>query len=172
LRTKEGKVKISMRAQRKGEFEEWPLNHLFITGGILLLLFLEGVFIVAGHGAWRIAILIALWIASFPVIHFSMCRKCNYYGKRCPIPGEGNLVHILFKKKEGPTGFLGWMGVVLCYVMRLGYPVIFLDKNSVWIGAIYATTFLVYMIILGRVLGCPNCVKVECPMNPDWGMTQ
>ena len=161
-----------MRAQRKGEFEEWPLNHQFIVGAILALLFLEGLFIVARHGALHIAILIALWIASFPVIHFSMCRKCRYYGKRCPIPGEGNFVHLLFRKKEGPTGLLNWMGVLLCYVMRLGYPVIFLDKNSIWIGIIYATTFLVYMLILGRVLGCPNCIKTECPMNPDWSRTQ
>lgn len=48
------------------------MNHLVITGGMLLLLFLEGMFIVAEYGTLHIFILIILWVTSFPVIHFSL----------------------------------------------------------------------------------------------------
>ena len=162
---------LDLGPERQCEFQEWPLRHLVIMGGMLLLLFLEGAWIVSGFGAVHVVILLMLWILSFPVIHFSLCRKCIYYGKRCPIPGEGNLAHILFEKKEGPIGPLNWAGVLLCYVMRLGYPALFLvlypERYSFLVGVIYALTFVLMFLMLFYAIGCPNCMKTECPMNPD-----
>ncbi len=164
---------MEIRPKRCGEFEEWPLSHLAVVGGMLLLMFLEGALIVSIFGGLHVVVLIVLWVASFPVIQFSLCRKCLYYGKRCPVPGEGNLANLLFEKKEGPAGFMDYMGVVLCYAMRLGYPAIFLflypEKYSRLTGLIYALTIVLFFMILANVIGCPNCMKTECPMNPDAG---
>jgi hypothetical protein len=160
-----------IRPRRKAEFQEYPLSHLVVMGGMLILLFLEGVFIVSRLGWGHIIVLLVLWLASFPLIQFSLCRKCFYYGKRCPVPGEGNLAHILFDKKAGGTGLFNWMGAVLTYAMRLGYPVIFLllypERYSILVSVIYALTFVIFLLILVNVVGCPNCMNTDCPMNPD-----
>ncbi len=163
-------MKIGIRARRKNRYEEWPLHQVAIIGALKLLLVAEGIVILAGHGLIHVGILLLLWLLSYPVIHFGMCRKCCYYGRRCPVPGEGNLVHLLFKKSEKPAGVFGFLLAVLTYVMRFGYPVHFLVNYEYnWIfPTIYYATILVFFLILGRFIGCPNCQKVECPMNPDW----
>ncbi len=163
-------MKIGIRASRKSSYEEWPLRQLAIIGALKLLLVAEGIVILSGYGLIHIGILLLLWLLSYPVIHFGLCRKCRYYGRRCAVPGEGNLVHLFFQKSEEPAGVSGFLLAVLSYVMRLGYPILFLVRYEYhWIfPAVYYGTILLFFLVIGRFIGCPNCQKVECPLNPDW----
>ena len=165
-------MKISVRASRKGRFEQWPLAHAILLGTLKLLLFLQGAAIVLPHGAAHVAVLVLLWILSYPVIHYGMCRTCVYYGRRCPVPGEGNLVHRLFDKRESSPGLAAWSLVGLCYLMRLGYPLLFLigphSRPAWWHGAFYVFSIVVFFLVLTRVIGCPYCTRYACPLNPDY----
>ncbi len=160
------------RPKRKEKFEQWPPSHRLLMGGMLGLLFLEGAVIVSRFGAIHILILLILWIISFPVIHFSLCRKCYNCGKRCAIPGEGELANLLFEKREGPPGLFNWLGTALSYVIRLGYPAAFLilypERYSTTMAVIYELTFIMFLLLDARVIGCPNCMNKNCPLNPDY----
>ncbi len=155
--------------QEECKYDEWPITHLVVMGMILLLMFLEGLLIVSEYGALHVIVFIILWVASFPVIHYSACRKCMYYGKRCPVPGEGNLVHLLFEKSDSPAHFVDYIGVMLCYGMRLGYPLILLFFNDSLIkltALILMLTVVLFFLIHSQIIGCPHCKKTKCPANP------
>lgn len=160
------------KAKRRGEFEEWPAVHRIIMGGLLLFMFLQGAWIVSGFGAVHILILLILWAGSFPVIHYSLCRKCRNCGRKCAIPGEGDLAHLFFKKNEGPPGAINWLGTALCYLIRLGYPAAFLilypENYSALATVIYILTPVVFLFLDSRVIGCPNCLNLRCPLNPGY----
>jgi len=135
----------------------------------MAFLFLEGAFILASHGTGHVVVLVFLWVFSYPVIHYGVCRKCRYYGLRCPVPGEGNLVHHFFERSHEDPGAAGYFMGGVCYLMRLGYPAYFLIfYESPWLlRAVYPLTVLAFIVVLGRIIGCPNCLKEECPMNPS-----
>ena len=151
-------------------YEEWPVLHQLMTGGMLLLLYLEGMLVVSEHGSLHMAVLTFLWIASFPVIHYFMCRKCHNYGRACPIPLEGGLVHFFYKKSNDPPGILGWAGVGLCYLMRLGYPLMFFylywGDYSIFLVLIYILTISLFSLILRYAVGCPHCGNKDCFLCP------
>lgn len=165
-------MKIRVRASRKGTFEQWPLAYTIIVGTLKLLLFLQGALIVLPHGGAHVVILALLWILSYPVIYYGMCRSCVYYGKRCPVPGEGALVHRFFDRCEQPPGLAAWSLVGLCYLMRLGYPFLFLmgshPRPALWQGALYVISILAFITVLTRGIGCPYCTRYSCPLNPDY----
>ena len=163
-------MQLNWRPPKKGHFEEWPPQHRMIIGGIKALLFLEGVFILLPYGAIHIAALIILWIFSYPVIFYGMCRKCLNYGRKCPVPGEGDLVGRFFERCDDPPGVSGWFMVGLCYLMRLIYPAVFLFRYDYhWFySMIYILTILFFFTALGRLVACPNCRNERCFLNPDY----
>lgn len=142
-------------------------------GGILLFLFLQGAWIVYPYGTIGIAVLTILWVVSFPVIHFFLCRHCYNCGKRCAIPGEGDLANLLFKPKPGSPGLTNWLGTALSYLLRMGYPAALLilhpENHTAWIKIVYPLTLVVFLTIDSRVFGCPYCKNILCPLNPDYG---
>ncbi len=164
---------ISLRARRKGQFEQWPPLYTGAIGALTLLLFLEGIFIVAPHGLFHVSVVLVLWILSYPVIYYGMCRTCTYYGRRCPVPGEGSLVHYFLNRREASPGWSAWTMVGLCYVMRLGYPLICLVRFHTpwWYGVVYGFSIMAFTVVLTRMIGCPYCTRNTCPLNPDYGFT-
>ena len=97
------------------------------------------------------------------------CRYCIYYGKKCPIPLEGSCVHKFFEKKKKSFGYMQLVWATVTYGFRVFLPVIFIFRYEMtgW-GISYFSLLTVFWIIHLRFTGCPNCINVQCPLNPDY----
>lgn len=158
------------RAKRKKELNEFSAGDKIINSLLLLLLFFTGLYISLQMGVEAVVLHIVSWILSFVVIYAGACRYCAYYGKGCPVPLEGGLVHIFFKKKDSGFGItqLAWAG--LTYALRVIIPTIAVIKLGLFVeGIIFYSIFILFNILHSLVVGCPNCINRDCPLNPDFG---
>ena len=88
------------------------------------------------------------------------------------MPGEGNLAHLFFKQSDSPEQLVDYLGVMLCYGMRIGYPLALLfikGEGFNLIGFILILTTILFFMIHMKVIGCPHCKKTTCPGNPHRG---
>lgn len=153
------------RNQRVAEFS-LPINY---PSAILLgLVFAGGLGITWTQNIWAAGAYLVLWALSYLVIYAGTCRNCLYYGKKCPIPLEGSCVHKFFKKTDRPFGYLQLLWATAAYGFRVILPVIviFRDRMVAW-GILYFSTLSLFWIVHLRFTGCPNCINIQCPLNPD-----
>lgn len=158
------------RAKRKKKLNEFSAGDKMINSVLLLLLFITGLDISLQMGSQAVILYVVSWLLSFVVIYAGACRYCAYYGKSCPIPLEGGMVHRFFKKKDSGFGItqLAWAGVT--YALRVIIPTIVAVKLGLIIeGIIFYFIFILFNILHSQVAGCPHCINRNCPLNPDFG---
>lgn len=158
-----------LRPKRKEKIGEFSASTNY--PGIILLtaLFVCGLLILIDQGILFMAAYIILWILSYAIIYAGTCRYCVYYGKRCPIPLEGSCVHFFFEKSKKPFGYMQLVWATLVYILRILLPVTIIFKyNLLGWGILYFSLFALFWIIHLRVTGCPNCINIQCPLNPDY----
>ena len=158
-----------IRPRRKGRITTFSPGRNWLTTLLLAALFLMGLAI-----SWRglyltgVAVYCLLWAASYIIIFAGACRYCAYYGKSCPIPLEGGIVHRFFAKKDKGFGPIQLAWAPVAYALRAGVPVsvIIIYGQYGW-GVSYAGILLLFWIIHLRLIGCPNCINTACPLNPE-----
>jgi hypothetical protein len=157
-----------IRPERKAWIQAFTFRRNRATALLLAALFLMGLTIAwRGMNLWGVAAYFLLWVASYGVIFAGACRYCAYYGKNCPIPLEGGLVHRFFVKKDTGFGFAQLAWATLAYGLRVAVPVLIIIREGLygW-GAAYAGILVLFWIIHLRYIGCPNCINTACPLNP------
>ena len=138
-----------------------------MTIGLFVALFVCGLFISNGAGWEGLCTYMALWVASYGVIYAGTCRYCSYFGKQCPIPLEGSMVHRFLGKKENGFGYIQLFWAAVAYSLRILVPVIviFTDRRYGW-GVLFLAVFVLFWINHLWIAGCPHCVNDQCPLNP------
>jgi len=158
-----------LRPNRKEKIAEFSIPKNYPSIVLIAALFVCGLLILINHGLLAIVAYLGLWIISYGIIYAGTCRYCAYYGKRCPVPLEGSCVHHLFKKSKKSFGYmqLGWASVV--YVLRTALPLLIIFKYELygW-GITYFSILALFWIVHLRFTGCPNCINIQCPLNPDY----
>jgi len=158
-----------LRPTRKGKLTEFrPENNLL---SILFLgtLFLIGLIISSYDGLRGVTLYLGLWAISYFIIYAGTCRYCVYYGKKCAIPLEGSCVQRFFEKKDSGFGWIQLVWATVVYLLRILVPSVMIirDRLMIW-GLVYAVTLAIFWIIHLRFTGCPNCINIECPLNPEY----
>jgi hypothetical protein len=155
--------------KRKRRLTEFTIREYGINGVLLTILFLLGLFL-SWKLSWFAALLyLVFWAASYAVLYAVTCRNCTNYGKSCPVPFEGSCVQRFFGRGE-KFGFMAGLGAVSAYFLRvcIPYAAIFL-MGSMFDFILYTGLFAGFFYVLLYHTGCPNCVNVRCPFNPDFG---
>lgn len=155
------------RLRCKERLPFFPARKKTATILLLISMFACGLFISADAGWIGITTYIELWIASYAIIYAGTCRYCTYFGKQCPIPLEGSMVHRFFKKKQSGFGYLQLLWATVVYLLRVLMPVIviFIHRLYAW-GLVFFAIFVLFWINHLWVAGCPHCINDECPLNP------
>lgn len=156
-----------IRPKRKAHVHAFTFAQNRLTALLLAALFLMGLSI-----SWRylnllgVAAYFLLWAASYGVIFAGTCRYCAYYGRSCPVPLEGGLVHRFFPKKDTGFGFAQLAWATVAYGLRVTVPLLVIIREGLygW-GAAYAGVLALFWIIHLRIIGCPNCINSSCPLN-------
>ena len=158
-----------LRPKRKEKIAEFSISKNLPGIVLLSALFVCGLLILINHGFLTIAAYLGLWLISYGIIYAGTCRYCDYYGKSCPIPLEGSCVHKFFKKKETSFGYIQLAWATVAYIFRTVLPVVVIFKYELygW-GIAYFSILALFWIIHLRFTGCPNCINVQCPLNPDY----
>ncbi|MBS3759224.1 MAG: hypothetical protein KGY61_11230 [Desulfobacterales bacterium] len=157
-----------LRPKRKARLDRFSIKDHLVTVMLFLGLFACGLIISLAYGWAGFAAYLALWGLSYPVIYAGACRYCAYYGKSCPIPLEGGLVHRFFEKKAGGFGFMALVWATLAYGLRVVLPVVVIIEHRAYpMGILYGGIFIAFWIAHLRFSGCPNCINTDCPLNPD-----
>jgi len=157
-----------LRLPRKHRYSEFSRQANRKTVFLLAAFFLLGMAISARRKIVGPAAYLLSWVFSYPVIYAGTCRKCPYYGKRCPIPLEGACVSSFLARGDGSFGYvqLFWAGVA--YLLRMAVPAgIILGDRLRLLGGAYFGVIAAYWTNHLLVEGCPNCINNACPLNPD-----
>ena len=158
-----------LRSIRKEKITEFPAEKNFFSMLFLSALFIIGLIISFFDGAKGFFSYLALWTASYFIIYAGTCRYCVYYGKKCPIPLEGSCVHKFFEKKDSGFGWIQLAWATVVYLLRILVPAVIIVRNELFIwGLVYVTILTFFWIVHLRYTGCPNCINVGCPLNPDY----
>ncbi len=157
-----------LRPKRNQRIAEFSFSRNYSNAILLGLVFACGLAVIWPHSLLAAAAYPGLWAFSYLVIYAGTCRYCVYYGKKCPIPLEGSCVHHFFEKKEAPFGCRQLFWATVAYGFRVILPVIFIFKYQMagW-GTLYFSILTLFWIIHLRFTGCPNCINVQCPLNPE-----
>lgn len=158
-----------IRPGRKTRRPAFELRQKWLTALLLAAVFGAGLWLALLAGRYAIAAYLFLWAASYPVIYAGTCRDCPYYGKKCPVPLEGGLVHRVMRPGRGPFGCRQLLWAAAAYLMRGLVPVfaVFQQGCYGW-GLVYVLLFAAFWIVHLRFSGCPNCINENCPLNPDY----
>jgi hypothetical protein len=158
-----------VRATRKNSYTSFSSRTNTPVFLLLVLFFFLGFFISLRFSVPGVVVYLGLWLVSYIVIYAGTCRNCVYYGRRCPIPLEGSCVHHFLKKGEKPFGRSALFGAMVAYLLRILVPsFIIFYSQWLWLGIAYFGIFVLFWVIHLRVTGCPNCVNIDCPLNPDY----
>ncbi len=157
-----------IRPERKAYIQAFTSGQHRQTALLLTALFLLGLAI-----SWRglnllgAAAYLLLWVGSYGVIFAGTCRYCAYYGRTCPIPLEGGIVHRFFAKREDGFGMTQLAWATLAYGLRVAVPFLVIIRENLWgWGVAYAAILALFWMVHLRIVGCPNCVNAACPLNP------
>jgi hypothetical protein len=156
-----------IRPARRNKLPEFNTRTNFLSALALAVLFILGFFISLKFKTAGIIFYIASWILSYIILFAGTCRNCVYYGKRCPVPLEGSCVSYFFDKKEEKFGFMSLIWAGAAYSVRVAVPVYIIFRfHLVMFGITYFSAFALFWIIHLRYSGCPNCINIQCPLNP------
>jgi hypothetical protein len=158
-----------LRPIRKQKVFEFSAKNNLFSALLLVALFLIGLPISFYDGLRGFAAYLALWAVSYFIIFAGACRYCVYYGKKCPIPMEGSCVHRFFEKKDSGFGWIQLIWATVVYLLRILVPAVIIihDELLIW-GLLYVTVLSLFWIVHLRFTGCPNCININCPLNPDY----
>ncbi len=162
-----------LRPARKGKLAEFKSENNLVSILCLGVLFLIGLIISFYDGLRGIVAYLGLWAISYVIIYAGTCRYCAYYGRKCPIPLEGSCVQRFFEKKESGFGWIQLFWAAVVYLLRILVPAVMIIQNHLLIwGVVYGGVLALFWILHLRLTGCPNCINVQCPLNPDYKVRQ
>ncbi len=162
-----------LRPERKHRYEEFVGRERRSAAILLAGLFAAGAALSLRQGALFIAAYILMWIASYLLLFAGTCRKCVYYGKRCPVPLEGECVHRVLGRSGKGFGWSALLAASVAYVLRVGLPAFIIIRDSLcYEGLVYSMLFVLFWYMHIYNTGCPNCINTACPLNPDFGGTE
>lgn len=158
-----------MRAERKKSLEAYDLQDRAGTIFLLTVLFALGLWISLAAGPKELLTYLLAWSLSYGVIYRGTCAGCVYYGKPCPIPAEGEWVHRFVRNKQSSFGRASLCWATASYLLRISVPVYVVFRDGrILAGLAYGMVFAAFWIVHLFWIGCPNCVNVACPLNPDF----
>ena len=158
---------MKIKIKRKKRLSEFTIKEYGINGFFMTILFLFGLYLSYTLSIYAMFLYLLFWVGSYFVIHGTTCRNCVYYGKRCPVPFEGSCSHIIFSRGK-KFGLISIIGAGLAYILRICIPYVAIFHNdSVSYFILYSAIFLLFLYVLFFHTGCPNCINIRCPMNPD-----
>lgn len=159
---------MDLKIKRKKRLSEFTINEYGVNAAIMAALFLFGLFLSWGLSVFAGLLYLLLWGASYVIIHATTCRHCIYYGKKCPVPFEGNCSQLMFERGDN-FGLLAGAGGGLAYLLRICIPyVAIIQAGSVLYFVLYSGLFGLFFYVLFYHTGCPNCINAKCPLNPDF----
>ncbi len=158
-----------MRPKRKKRLEAYGLRDRAGTVFLLGVFFALGLWISLNAGPEELLIYGLAWGLSYGVIYRGTCAGCVYYGRACPIPAEGECVHLFVRKRQPSFGSASRVWATLSYLLRISVPVFILVRDrNILLGIVYGVIFLLFWIVHLFLSGCPNCLNAACPLNPDF----
>lgn len=157
------------RVRRKNRYAIFPPEATTLTDFLLGFFFFLGFLISLGFKVRGVAAYLGSWALSYIVIYTGTCRRCVYYGRRCPIPLEGSCVHYFLKKGTQPFGYSSLFWATLAYLLRILIPSFAIAYfRRLTLGMAYFGCFVLFWTVHLWVSGCPNCININCPLNPDY----
>ena len=160
---------MKIKVKRKKRLTEFTLTEHGITAFFMALLFLFGLYLSRTLSIPALLLYLLFWVASYFVIHGMTCRNCVYHGKHCPVPFQGSCSDIFFSKGKG-FGPMSAIGVILTYSLRICIPYAAISRSgSISDFISYTAVFMAFYYVLTFHTGCPNCINLQCPMNPEHG---
>jgi hypothetical protein len=158
-----------LKPRRKHRLDEFKGREKTIAAILLGAFFTAGMALSVREGAGYSAAYIILWLASYFVLFAGACRKCVYYGKRCPVPLEGACVHRFFGKPAKGFGFSALTFASAAYLLRVAVPVYIIIRGAYYReGLVFLAVFLLFWLAHLYWTACPHCVNAACPLNPDY----
>ena len=158
---------MDLKAKRKKRLVEFTIKESGTTGFFMAILFLFGLYLSWTLSVYAKLLYLLFWVVSFFLIHGMTCRNCVYHGKHCPVPFEGSCSDTFFSKGKG-FGLISTIGVILTYSLRICIPYVAIYRSgSISDFISYTTVFLLFFYVLIFHTGCPNCINLQCPMNPE-----
>ncbi len=158
-----------LRPNRKKWLSAFSFREKIATLTLLSALFGYGLLISLHFSLLGFFLYLALWGLSFFLIYINACRRCPYYGKKCPVPLEGDCVQLFFGKSEKAFGWTSLVWALIAYCLRIALPtVIMIIEDKGVAGVFYYGLFALFWFVHLRVAGCPNCINTACPLNPDY----
>lgn len=128
------------------------------------IMFLTGVYILAGSNNLLFIIWLAIVVFSIVPGRYLLCARCPYYGQHCST-GFGRLVPYLFKKVEGksmkPGLWLDLTEMILLFVIPM--PDAWRKGGAALLGLWIGVNLLSFGAL--TLLACPSCSFVFCPIG-------
>ncbi|MGC9324833.1 MAG: hypothetical protein ACP5G0_08830 [Desulfomonilia bacterium] len=156
--------------QRRNHTERFSESANPTTRVLLTVFFTLGLLISWRRRVFGTAAYLVAWLLSYGVIYAGTCRNCAYYGKPCPIPLEGSCVQVFVPRGDTRFGYGSLFWATSAYVMRVSVPAAILHADRlIAAGAAYTGILALFWINHLWREGCPNCINLECPLNPDHG---
>lgn len=160
------------QVKRKNTYDDFTFGNKIINSLLLILFFITGFNICSENGFLSTVMYLGLWVLSYYVIYAGTCRYCAYYGKSCPIPLEGSMVDRFFEKKEG-FGAMQLVWAFVAYFLRIILPlVIGIELGLYKQVGVFLLLYVLFMVFHQKLVGCPNCLNKNCPLNPDYGIKE
>ena len=159
---------MNLGIKRKERLSEFTIKEYGVNGVLMMILFLFGLYLSWKLSTYAMLLYLFLWVASYFVIHATTCRNCAYYGKHCPVPFEGSCSHIIFSRGKN-FGLFTLVGASFTYILRICIPyVAIFHSGSILYFILYTVVFILFFYVLLFKTGCPNCINIKCPLNPDF----
>jgi hypothetical protein len=158
-----------LKPRRKHRLDEFKGREKTIAAILFAAFFTAGMALSMREGAGYSAAFVILWLASYFVLFAGACRKCVYYGKRCPVPLEGACVHRFFDKSATGFGFSALAFASAAYLLRVAVPVYIIISGAYYReGLVFLAVFILFWLAHLYWTACPHCVNAACPLNPDY----
>ncbi len=159
---------MNLGIKRKKRLSEFTIKEYGVNGVLMMVLFLFGLYLSWKLSTYAMLLYLLLWVGSYFVIHATTCRNCAYYGKHCPVPFEGSCSHIIFGRGKN-FGLFSLVGASFAYILRISIPcVAIFHSGSILYFILYMAVFILFFYVLLFHTGCPNCIHIKCPLNPDY----
>lgn len=159
---------MKLGIKRKERLSEFTIKEYGVNGVLMMILFLFGLYLSWKLSTYAMLLYLLFWVASYFVIHATTCRNCAYYGKHCPVPFEGSCSHITFSRGKN-FGLFSLVAASFAYILRICIPyVAIFYSGSILYFILYTVVFIIFFYVLLFHTGCPNCINIKCPLNPDF----
>lgn len=137
--------------------------HGLFSIGLVLAAFALAAFSIFSVSVTMGLIYAGMLMVGFLIIMYAYCAKCSCREGKCMHVFPGMIAKILPKRKPGPYHSLDYVGLILPFIILVGFALPYLLENM-----IYFLTFLVLLVIgVSEIyfFVCTVCENMECVLN-------